>query len=67
MLRKIKQGRNSSRVCVEIQRMWNMKYMIKPVAVGYTGIATKCLKKNLEAVPGKHSMDSVHKTVILGT
>ena len=25
------------------------------------------LRKNLEAVPGKHSIDSLQKTVILGT
>jgi hypothetical protein len=25
------------------------------------------LKKNLEAVPGKHSIDSLQKTAILGT
>jgi hypothetical protein len=47
--------------------MWNMKYMIIPVVIGYAGIVTKCLKKNLEAIPGKHSLNSVHKTAILGT
>jgi hypothetical protein len=28
---------------------------------------TRSLKKNLEAVPGKHSIDSLQKTAILGT
>jgi len=32
-----------------------------------TGIATKGLMKNLEAVPGKHSVFSLQKTAILGT
>ena len=32
-----------------------------------TGIVTRSLKKNLEAVPGKHSIDSLENTVILGT
>jgi hypothetical protein len=36
-----------------------MKCMIIPVVTGYTAVVTKCLEKNLEAVPGKHSMDSV--------
>jgi len=32
-----------------------------------TGIVTRSLRKNLEAVPGKHSIDSLQKTAILGT
>jgi hypothetical protein len=39
--------------------------MIIPVVIGATGIVTKGLKKNLEAIPGKHSIDSLHKTAIL--
>jgi hypothetical protein len=31
------------------------------------GIVTRSLRKNLEAVPGKHSTDSLQKTAILGT
>jgi hypothetical protein len=30
-----------------------------------TGIVTRSLRKNLEAVPGKHSIDSLQKTAIL--
>jgi hypothetical protein len=47
------------RVCTEIQRMWNMKCMITPVITGSNGKVTKGLKKNLEAIPGKHSIDSL--------
>jgi hypothetical protein len=47
--------------------MWNMKCMIIPVVIGATGIVTKALKKNLEAIPGRHSIDSLQKTAILGT
>jgi hypothetical protein len=47
--------------------MRNMKCMIIPVVTGSNGIVTKGLKKNLEAIPGKHSMDSLQKTAILGT
>jgi hypothetical protein len=28
---------------------------------------TKGLRKNLEAIPGKHAIDSLQKTAILGT
>ena len=38
-----------------------------PVIIGATGIVTRSLKKNLEAAPGKHSIDSLQKTAILGT
>jgi len=54
-------------LCIEIQRMWNLKCTIVPVIIGATGILTRSLRKNLETVPGKHSIDSLQKTVILGT
>jgi hypothetical protein len=38
-----------------------------PEIIGATGIVTRSLRKNLEAVPGKHSIDSLKKTAILGT
>jgi hypothetical protein len=41
--------------------------MIIPAIIGATGVVTRSLGKNLEAVPGKHSIDSLHKTAILGT
>jgi hypothetical protein len=37
------------------------------MVTGATGIVTKDLKKGLEAIPGKHSIDSSQKTAILGT
>ena len=54
-------------LCIEIQRMWNLKCTIIPVIIGATGIATRSLRKYLEAVPGKHSIHSLQKTAILGT
>ena len=47
--------------------MWNPKCTIIPVIIGATGIVTRNLKTNLEAVPGKHSIDSLQKTAIIGT
>jgi hypothetical protein len=47
--------------------MWNLKFTIIPGPIGATGIVTRSLRKHLEAVPGKHSIDSLLKTAILGT
>ena len=54
-------------LCVEIQRMWKWKCTTIPVITGATGRVTRSLRKNLEAVPEKHSIDSLQKTAILGT
>ena len=53
-------------LCIEIQRMWNLKCTIVPVIIGATGIVTRSVRKNLETV-GKHSIDSLQKTAVLGT
>jgi len=37
--------------------IWNLKCTIIPVITGATGIVTRSLRKNLKAVPGKHSID----------
>jgi hypothetical protein len=47
--------------------MWNLKCTVIPVIIGATGIVTRSLRKNVEAVPGKHSIDSLQKTAVLGT
>jgi hypothetical protein len=47
--------------------MWNMKCLVIPVITGATGIVTIVLKKYLETIPGKHSIDSLQKTAVLGT
>jgi hypothetical protein len=54
-------------LCLEIQRMWNVKCTIVPVIIGATGMVTRSLRKHLEAVPGKHLIDSLQKTAVLGT
>jgi hypothetical protein len=50
----------------EIKRMWNSKCTIIPVIIVANGTVTRSLRKNLEAAPGKHSIDSLQKTPILG-
>jgi hypothetical protein len=47
--------------------MWNPKCTIIPVIIGATEIETRSLRKHMEAVPGKHSIDSLQKTAILGS
>jgi len=54
-------------ICIEIQQMWNLNCTIVAVIIGATGIVTRSLRKNLEVAPGKHSIDSLQKTAILGT
>jgi hypothetical protein len=44
--------------------MRKLKCTIIPVIIGTTGIVMKRLKKNLEAIPGKHSIESLQKTAI---
>jgi hypothetical protein len=52
---------------IDVQRLWNLKGTIIPIITGATGIVTKSLRENLEAIPGKHSIDSLQETAILGT
>jgi hypothetical protein len=44
-----------------------MKCVIIPVITGDTGMVTKGLKKNLDAIPGKRSIDSLQETAVVGT
>jgi len=47
--------------------MWNMKCLIVPVMIGATGGVKKGFKELLDDVPGKHSLDSLQKSALLGT
>jgi len=51
----------------KLKYTWNLKCSIIPVIIGATAIVTRSLRKNLEDIPGKHSIDSLQKTSILGT
>jgi hypothetical protein len=48
-------------ICIETQRMWNMKYFVNPADIGATGTVTSGLRKYLEEIPGKHSINSLQK------
>ena len=39
--------------------------MIIPIIIGAIGIVTRSLRKNLESVPGKHSIDSLQRQLYL--
>jgi hypothetical protein len=43
-----------------------MKCMNVQVIIGATGIVTKGLKKHLVAITGKHSLDTLKQTAVLG-
>jgi hypothetical protein len=47
--------------------MWNIKCFVIPAVIGATGTVTGGLRKYLEEIPSKHSIDSLQKTTILGT
>ena len=47
-------------LCIEIQQMWNLKCNI-PVITGATIIVKRGLRKNLEAIPGNHSVESLQR------
>ena len=47
--------------------MWNLQCTIIPVAIGATGLVTRSLGKNLEAIPGKKWIVSLQETAIFGT
>ena len=42
---------------IEIEGMWKLKCTIIPVTIAATGIVTRSLKNNLQAIPGTHSTD----------
>jgi hypothetical protein len=46
---------------IDIQQMWNLKCKIIPVITGATVIVTRRLRKNLEAIPGNHSIESIQR------
>jgi hypothetical protein len=52
---------------IEIQRMWNVKTKVMPVIIGATGTISKCFRKYLSSIPGKHNIKEQQKTAILGT
>jgi hypothetical protein len=51
----------------EIQCMWNVRAKVIPVITGVTETISKSLKTITEQHIGKHEIQELHKTAILGT
>jgi hypothetical protein len=47
--------------------MWNVKTKVMPVITGATGTIPKSFRKYLSSIPGKHEVEELQKTAILGT
>ena len=46
---------------IEIQRMWNVKAEMIPVATCATGTAAKLFRQYLSNIPGKHEIKEIQK------
>jgi len=47
--------------------MWNVKTKVIPVIKGATGTISKSFRKYVSNIPGKHEVEELQKTAILGT
>jgi len=47
--------------------MWNLKTKVIPVIIGATGTISKSFRKYVSNIPGKHEVNELQKTAILGT
>jgi hypothetical protein len=52
---------------VEIQRTWNVKIKVIPVIIGATGTISKSFSKYMSNIPGKHEVNELQQTAIMGT
>jgi hypothetical protein len=52
---------------IDIQRMWNVKTEVMPVIIEATVTISKSLRPYLSNIPGKHEIEELQKTPILGT
>ena len=52
---------------IELQHMWNVKTKVIPVIIGPTGTISKSFRNYMSNIPGKHEVEELQKTAILGT
>jgi len=52
---------------IEIERLWNVKTEVIPVIIGATGNISKSFSKYVSNITGKHEVEELQKTAILGT
>jgi hypothetical protein len=51
---------------IEIQRVRNIKSEVIPVIIGATGTISKSLRQYVNNIPGKHEINKLQKTAVLG-
>jgi hypothetical protein len=54
-------------IIIETQHMWNVKTKVTPIIIRATGTISKSFTKYLSSVSGKHDINELQKTAILGT
>ena len=62
--------KNEMKIVQTISKDMNMNFVLEKCAricLKRGSVQSKPLKENLETIPGKHSIDSLQKTAILGT
>jgi len=47
--------------------MWSVKTNVIPVIIEATGTISKSFRKYVRNIPGKHEVEELQKTAILGT
>ena len=47
--------------------MWNVKTNVIPVIIRANGTISKSLRKYVSNIPGRHEVEELQKTAILGT
>jgi hypothetical protein len=52
---------------IETQRKWNVTAKVIPVITGANGTIEKTFKQYLSNIPGKHEIEELKQTTILGT
>ena len=52
---------------IEIQRKWNVKAKVIPAITGATGTISEAFRQYLNNIPGKHEIEELQQTTILGT
>jgi len=65
--RKRKRNENTRVYVYRYKECGVLKCTIIPIIIGATGVVTRSLRRKLETVPGKHSIDSLQNTAMLGT
>ena len=53
--------KETEKILIEIQRMWNVKTKVIPVIIGLTGTTSKSFRKYVSNIPGRHEIKELEK------